>query len=489
MEAERRTANANSDTETCRVALLCTPRTGNTWLRHLLCDGFDLNGFAATNPDDFDWANIPTRCLLAIHWPKTEAFRAKLMENGFRIVVLTRHPLDVLISIFRFAKHSRSCDRWLEGMGGDESALRDCSLGSPEFVKYATSERARALLDVSFDWWTEPDALRLRYEDLVQNPAARLNEIAAQFGWSLCKPVEKVVGEFDANAMRTVVSQHVWQGKPGLWRKVLAPDSARAIANAHELCFVRFNYPSDVDASVAPHQSAENWLNLELDLVWKQAKQTHQLAANENERGGKLGTMIEEINAKRAARAGYVDARLSELYDRINATYLELAALRAHVGELQLPERLHELESAARVCNAPPRLAELERRMDVNATVVDSLNPPTLLKRIDAAESRLERLQADTRIANLQSQCESLKSNLAKMAVAQENSPIPNQVADLIERMNAVLRHLAYHDENLTRIADVGPNGLSVAHGLRRFATKYPTAASILKRITGRKAA
>ena len=97
-----------------------------------------------------------------------------LQRHGFRVLVLSRHPLDVLISILHFVRKDRETNNWLGGEGGDERSIFGASPCSPQFLAYATSERAKALLSVSREWW--PDPQRQWMDRLANRVADRLPE-------------------------------------------------------------------------------------------------------------------------------------------------------------------------------------------------------------------------------------------------------------------------------------------------------------------------
>ena len=97
-----------------------------------------------------------------------------LKTNGFRLLTVCRHPLDVLISILHFSSVHAGTSSWLDGQGGDERAIAEATPCSAEFLDYAVSMRADILLSVSRHWKTVEDCLLVRYEDLVEEPAAGL---------------------------------------------------------------------------------------------------------------------------------------------------------------------------------------------------------------------------------------------------------------------------------------------------------------------------
>src|SRR5262249_21721995 len=149
----------------------------NTWLRHILSDGYELVGILAHSPIDVDWARLPADCILQIHWHQTESFVERLKHYGFRIIVLARHPFDVLISILQFALYS-STARWLEGEGGNESGILGAMPRSDAFLNYCQGPRASVLLNLTREWWSFPGCIRARYEDLVENASIVIARLA-----------------------------------------------------------------------------------------------------------------------------------------------------------------------------------------------------------------------------------------------------------------------------------------------------------------------
>lgn len=126
------------DTAPLRIALLGTPRSGNTWLRLLLGDAAGVSTLAVHEFTGAVLADLPPECVVQIHWRRDPEFLKLLAANGFRVLTIARHPFDVLISILQFAIHENESDRWLCGRGGDESGLFGAMPRSRAFVEYAT---------------------------------------------------------------------------------------------------------------------------------------------------------------------------------------------------------------------------------------------------------------------------------------------------------------------------------------------------------------
>jgi len=246
-----------------RLAIVSTPRSGNTWLRYILAKLYQLDQFAVHTPDALDWRTLPENCVVQLHWHNTVELRSLLCEYGFRVAVIARHPLDVLISILHFAPHEPQTACWLMGEAGNEESIYHKLPVDPAFVSYAVSARAKTLLSVSREWWGFPDALCVKYEDLVLAPLDTLNAIGwSDFG-STAVSLSDAIDAFTLEKLKpTATNQHFWQGQPGLWRSLLPIAEAREIQAAHEDVFSRLGYPCEPDPRLTKEQVKSLWSGL-----------------------------------------------------------------------------------------------------------------------------------------------------------------------------------------------------------------------------------
>src|SRR5690606_3590182 len=84
--------DSSSSDRSLRIAVLSTPRSGNTWLRHLLASLFDLWQHAVHRPSDLDWDALPERAVVQLHWHRVEPLVSLVEQHRFRVAVLARHP-------------------------------------------------------------------------------------------------------------------------------------------------------------------------------------------------------------------------------------------------------------------------------------------------------------------------------------------------------------------------------------------------------------
>jgi LPS sulfotransferase NodH len=240
-----------------RIAVVSTPRSGNTWLRGLVADLIGADQSARHRPKDFDWEALPEDAVIQLHWHPTPAFRQLLAEHDFSVLTIARHPCDVLLSILHFCRHEAATDQWLDGQAGDERGLRSARPSSAEVVDYALSERFRALASVSPAWHGVADA-EVRYEDLVKDPAGVLLRATALLGLVIDQErLEMVIRSKSLEAMKpTSTNHHYWQGRPGIWRQLLPEKTLVALRPTLEQFARPFNYDLGGEATTAAAANA-----------------------------------------------------------------------------------------------------------------------------------------------------------------------------------------------------------------------------------------
>jgi hypothetical protein len=222
-----------------RVAVVSTPRTGNTWVRSVLGEILELQQIAVHNYTEL--GKLPDRCIVQLHWYRESNFQKFLSENGFRVLVLARHPLDVLISILNFVRHEPQTARWLEGNAEIPNDIAGKPPTSREFIRYATSWGAENVLSISYQWWHHAGAVKARYEDLLRRPGDALLDLARRFDPG-ARDRSGAIERFSLDFFKKLPNKHGWQGKPGLWRELILCSDARAIRRRHQRIFDVLGY-------------------------------------------------------------------------------------------------------------------------------------------------------------------------------------------------------------------------------------------------------
>lgn len=245
------------------IAIISSPRCGNFWLQYLLRSLYAMPIHPVHDPDDVPWSALPDCAAVMMHQHRAASLEARLWEHGFRVLTLTRHPLDMLISILHFAQHEPTTARWLAGEGGTEATIIGATPLDASLRAYALSARFRALLAISGEWWDLPGVIHVRYEALRHDPVGGLGRIAAALGGPTAMSVEAAVAANGIEKLRpTTTNHHFWQGEAGLWRRLLLPDIAREIAAAHADLFARYGYECDPDDDLRAVDARANWQRL-----------------------------------------------------------------------------------------------------------------------------------------------------------------------------------------------------------------------------------
>jgi hypothetical protein len=238
-------------------------------MRLMLEDLFGLKEVSVHFPEEIDWDNLPPRAAIQIHWNPEEPFYGLLRKHGVRVVVMARHPLDVLISWLNYAYHVHQ-----EGLCHGERC-RECAIvgalpRSRTFVDYAQTEHGRLLLGYTPAWWDEPGVIRMRYEDLVADAEPQMTRLVDWVGEPTRRPIAEVVQARSIRKMKPdqeVWHFHYWQGQPGLWRSLFPAAEARELADALPDAFGKLGYACDPDESLDPVQADLNWTRLQLDSL------------------------------------------------------------------------------------------------------------------------------------------------------------------------------------------------------------------------------
>ncbi|MBD1883938.1 tetratricopeptide repeat protein [Microcoleus vaginatus] len=251
-----------------RLAIVSTPRSGNTWLRKLLASMYDLPQIAVHTPSEIAWQSLPPKVILQIHWRDTDNFVSLLAENGFRPIVIARHPLDVLISILHFAAYEPQTARWLDGEAGSEISIINKSPLSSEFIDYAVGKRSGALLSISTAWWNRKNTWQIRYENLVDDTAEELSKLNQQLGLKPARPILDVIPLHSLASLRTTAANnHFWQGKCGNWKHLLTAAVARRIAISRQSVLNQLGYVCDADENLTEEMALATWNSLAVSAV------------------------------------------------------------------------------------------------------------------------------------------------------------------------------------------------------------------------------
>lgn len=250
-----------------RLAVVSTPRSGNTWMRGMLSRLYGLVEMSAHEPEQVAWDDLPPRCVLQIHWWRVEPFLSLIHRHGFRVVVLARHPFDVFLSALNYTQFIHSPTDCGEGPGCVTCHILGATPRAEAFLDYACGWTGARLLSYTRDWWTAFEAHPVRYEDLVSDPSEALASLVASIAEPIRRPISEAITDYDFDRLRTMPDAwqyHFWQARPGHWKALLPAAEARRIASAHATAFTELGYACDPDESLDGTQADLNWYPLQL---------------------------------------------------------------------------------------------------------------------------------------------------------------------------------------------------------------------------------
>jgi hypothetical protein len=239
-----------------RIAVISSPRSGNSWIRSTLAAAL---GFPELAFHDFCDApsDLPADCLLQIHWRREPLFQEWIAKNDFRVLTVARHPIDVLLSALRFSRREPQVARWLNGATQLPISLGKEGPASPEFMNYCLSEGAENLLSVTADWWDRPGVIQARYEDAVHNPRVVFDRLIRELG-SNCDNLDACLERTKLSAFQATPNQHGWRGQPDHWTELVPTFDAVRIYWRHRSVFKTLGYPLRVNW-LAKSTAARNW--------------------------------------------------------------------------------------------------------------------------------------------------------------------------------------------------------------------------------------
>lgn len=290
-----------------RIAVIGTPRSGNTWVRGLIGALYGLEELAVASRESLDWERLPERCIVQIHQYPEPDFEAMLTRLGVRVVVPARHPLDVMISALNYAQFIEHPPRWVDG-SGNELTLKGASPVDREFLEYASNAQPGAILSISPAWWKKPGSLRIRFEDLVADPEGSIAGLASRIDSRILHPIPMVAQSFSIDSRRS--NAQVWQyhfgmGVPGIWRELIPTRPALEIAERQREAFEILGYPCLPDPELSPIRAERNWYRFQSQLLSRHLEdERHRLAEARAELARARAVIEDRSGGSRADLAG-----------------------------------------------------------------------------------------------------------------------------------------------------------------------------------------
>lgn len=158
--------------ESIRILILSTPKTGNVWLRTLLHYAYDaipIIDFPADWSQEFE-NSLPPSFIGHQHYIPSTMLNGWIKQNDVITLTTVRHPGDVFLSLFNFVKWNEGVsDATIDQMNGDG---HNPGAGSSEYIKRGFQR----ILSISIAW-ARMNSYVIKYENLCENPLLQLIEI------------------------------------------------------------------------------------------------------------------------------------------------------------------------------------------------------------------------------------------------------------------------------------------------------------------------
>lgn len=466
-------------TKTLRIAVVPTPRTGNTWLRHLLGSVYSIPSTAVNSPAEIDWDALPERCVVALHWHPEPEFTADLERHGFKIVTMCRHPLDILISILHFASSGGNSDaytaQWLLGEGGGEACVVDATPTSSRFLDYATGARARALLSVSQEWARLPGCLTMHYERLVQDT---LTEVRRMCDALEPVPDQTITAAIDANTIdklrRGTDNQHHWQGAPGLWRRLLPAAESREIAAAHSDFMDAFGYDCQPDESLELRQAEANWFALEIESLRRELR---QCSASQKSSGKSATGRLDALHMQFDTQMQAVNGQLTSLHSGFGAMQNALGDVNQQLQAQSADTNTQIAALHAGFSGIHTIAAELGRQIESQNTQVAALHQGFhgLSGEIGRTQEHVEAVRAHIQTA-VQKDFSSMHQQLGAAF-----GDVHTSLANAGQELHALHARQREMQAQIEPMLGMGAQSIRIARQFSRLAARFPRISGVVE--------
>lgn len=220
-----------------KVLITATAKTGNRWLRDVLCEAYELPGLAAPqgSPDIEEFKKLGDSWIVWEHYYPSKDFIDWARIEGVVLITLTRHPLDVLVSLWHFLHNAKANG---ESLPAHQQALADEEGEMGEATKeYIRNPFIFDLLVTAS--WQHFTPLVVRYEDLISSPVATIRQLTNQFSPLPLQTIQRAVALCEISLMRRwnqkfdkTLAYHLRRGKSGDWTQEV-PEDIVAIFREH----------------------------------------------------------------------------------------------------------------------------------------------------------------------------------------------------------------------------------------------------------------
>lgn len=205
-----------------KILITAAAKTGNKWLRAMLSEAYGLPILAGPpgSPDIEGFKKLGDSWIVLEHYYPTIDFIEWALDEGVVVITLTRHPLDVLVSLRYFLRGVKAAGDVVpphqQGLANEEGQM---GKATKEYLR--NSFIYDLLVTASWQHFTP---YVVRYEDLISSPVATIRHLTNQISPLPMKTVQRSVALCEISLMRRwnakmdkTLAYHLRHGKTGDW--------------------------------------------------------------------------------------------------------------------------------------------------------------------------------------------------------------------------------------------------------------------------------
>lgn len=253
-----------------KIMIVSTPKTGNTWIKHLLGQIYDLPLVdVGMIFDPVEIESLGPRWITHQHY----GARADVIDCGQRnnviFVTTVRHPCDALVSKFHHVRNFAQ-ERVFADVDRSPIMLRDGDTIGEHTASYVMDGFSTSL-NISLGWLRSGMSRVVRYEDLKHDPVGALQELTSFIRKVPLDRIERAVEACSIDRMREKSQdgqKFFRQGTVGGWRSELPEQIIEIFCHTdpYPSQFAELGYSLDEDYLAAAHQKPTSVMDMERRL-------------------------------------------------------------------------------------------------------------------------------------------------------------------------------------------------------------------------------
>jgi hypothetical protein len=229
-------------TDDFRILIAATEKTGNTWLKLLLSQIYDLpTPYISQNFSEKEADSLGNRWVMHQHFLPERPLLTWAARTQTHLLTMIRHPADVLVSLYHYCcnypdhyKEDLAVTRALAADAEERQATADLPhhLVDGELIRML-QDRIMCDVNISISWMLSGRSILVRYEDLRLEPVSTLSALTASIAPVSRDRIAQAIDGCDIRVLRdsyAIDSRFFRRALIGEWRSTLPFDVIRRFA-------------------------------------------------------------------------------------------------------------------------------------------------------------------------------------------------------------------------------------------------------------------